>query len=125
MAHYAKLDSANLVTDINVVDNDVEDAKGEAGTITWLLNGWGGDSWIKTSYNGNLHNRYAHIGDTYDAAKEMFIAPKPFASWTLIDATGEWEAPLAEPADVETFPYYYWDESAYQADNTTGWVANS
>ena len=31
-----------------------------------------------------------------------------------------WVAPLELPSDNNK---YYWDESAYQADNTTGWVS--
>ena len=37
-----------------------------------------------------------------------------------------WEAPLPQPElteeEVAAMSYYRWDEDAYQADNTTGWV---
>ena len=44
-----------------------------------------------------------------------------------LNATADWVSPLgAAPtltdAEVEARSYYRWDEDAYQADNTTGWV---
>ena len=49
------------------------------------------------------------------------------ASWTLDSGTADWVSPLgAAPAltaeQEAARSYYTWDESAYQADNTTGWV---
>ena len=41
----------------------------------------------------------------------------PFASWTYNSTDFIWEAPLPKP-DGEAV----WDEYAYQADNTTGWI---
>ena len=90
-----------------------------------------GDSttWKKTSYNtyGNEHalggtpfrKNYAGIDGTYDAAKDAFIEPQPFASWTLNASTCLWECPLAIPTDDSKI--YYWDEDAYQIDNSVGW----
>jgi hypothetical protein len=45
----------------------------------------------------------------------------------LIEETADWVSPLgAAPAltdaEVEANSSYRWDEDAYQADNTTGWV---
>ena len=42
---------------------------------------------------------------------------QPFASWTYNSTDFVWEAPLPKP-DGNAI----WDEDAYQADNTTGWV---
>jgi hypothetical protein len=42
---------------------------------------------------------------------------QPFASWTYNATDFIWEAPLPKP-DGEA----YWDEDAYQEDNTTGWI---
>jgi hypothetical protein len=41
----------------------------------------------------------------------------PFASWTYNTTTFVWEPPIPKP-DGNAI----WDEYAYQADNTTGWV---
>lgn len=79
--------------------------------------------WIQTSYNthGGVHatggtplrKNYAGIGFTYDAQRDAFIPPKPFASWTLNEETCLWDAPVAMPTDGKA---YTWNES------TTAWV---
>ena len=57
---------------------------------------------------------------------------QPHASWTKDTTNGTWVCPLPKPdltADQQSQNNsgansweYNWDESAYQADNTTGWV---
>jgi len=79
--------------------------------------------WIQTSYNthGGVHanggtplrKNYAGVGFTYDAQRDAFIPPKPFASWTLSEDTCLWSAPVAMPTDGKQ---YTWDEA------TTAWV---
>jgi hypothetical protein len=74
-------------------------------------------AWIQTSYNthGGVHanggtplrKNYAGIGYSYDAGRDAFIPPKPFASWTLNDDTCLWDAPVAYPTDGKL---YRWDE---------------
>jgi len=75
-----------------------------------------GGVWKQTSYNNNFRGVYAGIGYTYDAARDAFIAPKPYTSWTLNESTCRWEAPVPYPTDGEQ---YSWDE------DTTSWVAVS
>jgi hypothetical protein len=118
MAHYAKVTDGIvtkvIVAEADFFDNFVDDSAGQ---------------WIQTSYNthGNVHalggtplrKNYAGVGFTYDANKDAFIPPQPFNSWTLNNDTCLWEAPLTYPTDGNL---YQWDEDAYQADNTTGWV---
>jgi hypothetical protein len=52
--------------------------------------------WVQTSYNNNFRKQYAGIGYTFDSTKNKFIAPQPFASWSL-DANDDWQAPVAYP----------------------------
>ena len=105
MAHYAKVDKNNIVLEVNVVDNNVESEKGEAGVVSWLLEGWGGENWIKTSYNSSIRGNYAGIGDTYDATNDVFYAPQPFPSWTLNETTWTWDAPVAYPLDGKMYEW--------------------
>jgi hypothetical protein len=116
MAHFAQLDSNNVVVQVIVVGNaDTADANGVekehigAAFCERLLGG----VWKQTSYNGNIRKRYAGIGYTYDADRDAFIAPKPFPSWTLNNTTVDWEAPVARPNDGKM---YRWDEE------TLSWV---
>jgi hypothetical protein len=117
MAHWAEIDSDNIVTRVLVVADDKEDGQ------TFLAEDLGlGGTWKKTSYNtiGGVHTlggtpfrkNYAGVGFKFDAAKDAFIPPKPFASWTLNATTCLWEAPTPMPTDDKM---YVWDEE------TTSW----
>jgi hypothetical protein len=73
-------------------------------------------AWIQTSYRTHggqhpegtpLRKNYAGIGYSYDAGRDAFIPPKPFASWTLNDTTCLWDAPVAMPTDGKV---YSWNE---------------
>ena len=67
----------------------------------------------QTSYNNNARKQYAGIGYTYDSAKNKFITPQPFPSWSL-DANDDWQAPVAYPS-ITTYGdnvryFISWDE---------------
>lgn len=118
MAHFAEIDNEGTVLRVLVVADDQE-ARGQEFLADDL--GLGG-TWKKTSYNtaGGVHanggtpyrKNYAGIGFKYDAVKDAFIPPKPFASWTLDDETCLWNAPTPMPTDDKL---YVWDEP------TTSW----
>tara|TARA_R100000005_G_C4933237_1_gene161173 strand:- start:363 stop:773 length:411 start_codon:yes stop_codon:yes gene_type:complete len=131
MAHFAQLDDNNVVTQVIVIGNDdTSDHTGrevESIGVAFCKKLLGSDTrWKQTSYNGNIRVRYAGIGFTYDENLDAFLEPKPFNSWTINIQTATWEAPLTRPAltseQEEAGQSYTWDEDAYQADNTTGWV---
>jgi len=140
MAHMAKLDENNIVVAVLVARDEDEDREAELSART-------GDTYKRTSYNtrGGKHydpstgeesadqskafrKNYAGIGYSYDADRDAFIPPKPFASWVLDEDTCNWGAPIAMPEDAGTedadgnIIMYTWDEDAHQADNATGWV---
>ena len=122
MAHFAKLDENNVVTEVHVVANkDTSDANGvekEYIGQAFLEKLFGGN-WKQTSYNGNIRKNYAGIGYTYNADIDAFVPPKPYASWLLNEETAQWEAPTPMPADAGTGEppkMYSWDEA------TTSWV---
>lgn len=69
MAHFAKIEEG-IVTQVVVVDNEHE-ANGEAYLNSLGLEG----TWVQTSYNGNIRGKFAGIGDTYDEANDLFVAP--------------------------------------------------
>jgi hypothetical protein len=103
MSHFAEINSDSIVQRVIVAEQD------------FINSGVVGDSsnWVQTSYNGNFRKNYAGTGYTYDKTKDAFIPPQPFASWTLVEATCQWEAPTAYPTDDKQ---YDWDE------DTTAWV---
>jgi len=114
MAHYAFLDENNTVTEVIVGKNEGEDG------VDWEVHygQFRGQTCRRTSYNthGGLHQsggtpfrkNYAGIGYTYDAERDAFIPPRPFASWSLDDVTCQCQAPVAYPTDGQL---YVWNEN--------------
>ena len=96
MAHFAEIDTNNVVLRVVVVPDEHE-ARGEA-FLRYDL-GLGG-RWVQTSYTGAIHARFAGIGHTYDATHDAFLPPKPAPSWVLDAPTLAWVAPVPPPAPV-------------------------
>jgi hypothetical protein len=111
MAHYARLNEQNIVDHVIVVANSDEPT--EADGVAFCQNLFGGGTWKKTSYNGNIRKNFAGPGFSYDVIRDAFIAPKPYPSWLLNESTCRWEAPVQQPTE---FGFWHWDEI------TTSWV---
>ena len=103
MSHFAKIGKDNIVTEIVVTEQD------------FINSGKVGDSflWVQTSYNNSFRKQYAGIGYTYDKANDVFIKPKPYASWSL-DSDYEWQPPVAPPSDWSNTKAYEWNETNRQ-----------
>jgi hypothetical protein len=111
MAHFAHIKDG-IVDQVIVIDQE-----------TLNTGNWGSPSeWVQTSYNTQggqhpegrpLRKNFAGIGFSYDAGRDAFIPPKPFASWLLNEDTCLWESPVPMPTDGKM---YTWDEE------TTSWV---
>ena len=117
MAHFALIKDNNVQQVIVVSNADLTDSDGneqESLGIAFCHSLFGADgTWMQTSYNGNIRKNFAGTESTYDSTRDAFIAPKPYASWVLNEATCRWEAPTPYPDDGNS---YEWDES------TTSWV---
>ena len=147
MAHFAELkskvdptghtsDTHQVVERVIVVGNDIaagggtlEDNDMHVDGETWCANFFQGGNWKQTSYNNNFRKKYAGIGDVYDSAKDKFLSPQPYASWSL-DDNDDWQPPIANPTITDDgqdpVVWWYdisWNEDAYNADNTKGWKA--
>ena len=142
MAHFAQLDSNNVVTQVIVVGNDdTSDSSGvevESIGVAFCQKLLGAETnWKQTSYNGNMRGNYAGIGYTYMSnvatlgvgSTDIFINQKPYDSWTVGIATAAWYPPAnpgAAPAltddEQAANKYYVWNESNYQSDPSTAWV---
>lgn len=115
MSHFAKvLDGkvvSAIVAELEFFDTFVDTSPGE---------------WIQYSYNtrGGVHyqpgtnipsedqskalrKNGAGIGFTYDRARDAFIPPQPYSSWTLVEETCLWASPIPEPTDGRS---YIWNE---------------
>jgi len=96
MAHFAELDDNNVVLRVVVVGNDCVPSDEHVDGETWCVNFFKTPNWKQTSYNNNFRKQYCGTGFTYDAAKNKFISPKPYASWAL-DSNDDWQAPVTFP----------------------------
>ena len=111
MAHFAQIENGT-VTQVIVVHNNellVDNVEVESKGADFCHNLFGG-VWKQTSYNAatnGFRKQFAGIDYTYDETADVFIAPKPFASWSL-DANYDWQAPIERPADGKD---YLWDEA--------------
>jgi|TARA_R110000851_G_scaffold172393_1_gene318736 hypothetical protein len=111
MAHFAKIGIGNIVEKVEVVSNNI--ATTEQAGVDFLRNLYNDQNaqWFQTSYNNNIRKNFAGIDYTYDQARDAFIEPKPFNSWTLNETTCNWESPVVKPDDGQN---YVWNEENQQ-----------
>jgi len=128
MAHFAQLDTNNIVTRVIVVDNkDITDPHtGEEDEILGIAfcKKLLGGNWKQTSYNGNMRVHYAAVGYGYDEQLDAFIPPQPYESWVLNQETLNWESPIGPAPDLTESEiaqklFYIWNE------NVVSWTLTS
>jgi hypothetical protein len=111
MAHYAFIDSNNIVTEVIVGRNENEVIDGITDWETHY-GSFRGQVCKRTSYNNNYRKHFAGIGFTFYPNLNMpdgaFIAPQPFSSWTINPDTCQWEAPTPMPTNGK---FYQWVEA--------------
>lgn len=115
MAHYAYLDENNIVTHV-IVGRDEDDLV--EGVSDWEEY-YGAKRCSYNTYGGEHHyggtpfrKNYPGIGFKYDEERDAFIAPQPYASWTLDEQTCLWEPPIPYPDDG----IYTWNEDSQSWD---------
>ena len=121
MAHYAFLDSNNVVVKvITGVDEDVTQNGVGGSTEAWEQfyesQEWNaGLTCRRTSYNATngYRKQYAGVGYTYDSVADVFVAPQPYPSWAL-DSNHDWQPPTPKPSADKP---YEWSEEELE------WVA--
>jgi len=150
MANFAKIGmNGKVIQVLTLADTDMLDAGNQPDEKVGQQylekhNNWPAQMWVQTSYNTfqNTHNsgdnskafrgNYAGIGYEWDEDNQIFWPKKPHSSWVKNISDARWQSPIGDAPsitaeqqaqnDAETHSWYYeWNESAYQADNTTGW----
>jgi hypothetical protein len=111
LSHFAKVVDGK-VTQVIVAEPDFFDTFVDSSPGQWLQTSYNTHGGVHANGGTPLRKNYAGIGYTYDAAKDAFIPPQPYASWTLDDASCLWNAPVAMPTDGKA---YEWNEA------TTSW----
>ena len=118
MGHFAKVVDGK-VTQVIVAEPEFFDTFVDSSPGTWLQTSYNTHGGVHANGGTPLRKNYAGIGYDYDAGKDAFIPPKPFASWILNDDTCLWEAPVAMPTDGKPYAWnettQSWDEVVPQA----------
>lgn len=109
MAHFARLNAQQKVTEVLVVSNTI--ATTEDAGIAFLDTLFPGGRWKQTSYHGTIRHQFAGVGYTYDLDRDVFIAPQPFPSWILNEVTYQWRPPIEAPKNEQDERPYAWNES--------------
>jgi hypothetical protein len=107
MAHYAFIDSNNVVVKI-ITGVDETVTQDDNGTLV----GGSSEAWEqfyenqpwhsgltckRTSYSGKIRKQFAAVGGTYLVDADVFVHPQPYPSWTL-DKSNDWQAPTRKPS---------------------------
>ena len=122
MAHYAELDSNNIV--IRVIPGvDEREKNGE-----YIYKNYSGNTWKRTSYNTRegkhisggtpFRKNYAGLGYFYDEIIDAFIPPKPdsISKFILDEDKCIWVPPFLPPDDGKS---YTWNNEAGTWDEVT------
>ena len=115
MAHFAELNSENIVVAVLVVHNNVlhdEDMGKEVEQkgIDFLNENIRESTWKQTSFNNSMRGQFAGVGFTYNEELVAFIPPPKFPSWTTLNTeTCEYEPSVGIPEYVLGFRHR-WDE---------------
>ena len=125
MAHYAFLDSNNIVTEVivgvdeNIIQTDTDGTQVGGSTEAWEIfyGNYRNKTCKRTSRNtyGGVHlqggspfrKNFATEGGTYDVDNDAFIDAKPFPSWILDQTSFLWKPPIPLPKDGKQ---YLWNE---------------
>jgi len=142
MAHFAKLDANNLVTQVIVVANedtaDSSNVETESIGVAFCQKLMGASTnWKQTSYNSNFRGNYAGIGYTYISnvaslgvgSTDIFISQQPYDSWAVGVGTAQWyppsnpgDAPALTTSEQNAGKFYAWNETNYKSNPATAWV---
>ena len=112
MPHIAEVASGVVVRVITVqATYDVRSPEAWAETRltgTWLRCDERVRSGVRDGGGDPLRKNYPGAGYNYDAGRDAFIPPRPYASWALNESTCQWEPPVLYPNDGRI---YRWNET--------------
>tara|TARA_R110000764_G_scaffold94669_1_gene178418 strand:- start:206 stop:697 length:492 start_codon:yes stop_codon:yes gene_type:complete len=105
MAHFAELDEDNIVIHLHIIGDDTPTSNGPLGDNDMHVDGETycqnlfktSHVYKQTSPSGSFRGKPARKGDTYDAANNRFVGPKPFPSFVLNETILIYQAPVAPP----------------------------
>lgn len=113
MSHFAKVLDGKVINVI-VAEPEFFETFVDTSAGTWLQTSYNTKGGIHYGQDGQpdggvaLRGNYAGIGYSYNHINDVFIAPKPYPSWTLNESTWLWEAPIPLPTNDKL---YEWNET--------------
>jgi hypothetical protein len=123
MAHFARLDSNNLVLAVVVINNDKliengqeSEAKGIAFCHSLFDKDYPNVVYKQCSINKNFRYNYPSIGDRYDPQVDAFRKSSPYSAW-IEDSNYQWIPPITKPNNDKAT----WEFTDYQT-GTGYWV---
>jgi hypothetical protein len=85
MAHFAKLNENNMVTEVIVIDNKditVDNIESEKAGQEFIANSLGLEGkWVQTSFNKKFRGKFAGVGNFYDEDKDEFVHLYTKSKW--------------------------------------------
>lgn len=121
MAHYALIDSSNIVVQVitGVDENEIQFENGQpvgGSTEAWEqfyeTRPWfAGLKCKRTSYNNNFRKRFAGVGMSYSEEYDIFVGQKPFPSWIFDEVELDWVSPVPRPENVAGFAWFWNEEN--------------
>jgi hypothetical protein len=111
MSHFAKVNNG-IVEQVIVAEAEFFETFVDSSPGQWIQTSYNTKGGVHTLGGTPLRKNYAGVGYTYDSTLDAFIAPRPYASWSLDTETCLWNPPVVYP--TEGGPYT-WNES------TTSW----
>ena len=129
MAHFAELDSNNIVQRTIVVSNANTSSDGvekEEVGVAYCKSVFGEDTiWKQCSRSMRIRKIFPAPGCIYNEELDIFHNPSPFDSW-IMNENGDWRAPYEPPvltAEQEAQGFRYdWFEDAHKNADGEGWV---
>lgn len=112
MAHFAKVNNG-IVEQVIVAEPEFFDTFVDSSPGQWIQTSYNTHGGVHANGGTPLRKNYAGIGYSYDAQRDAFIPPKPYASWVLNEDTCLWDAPVAMPTDGGR---YTWNEATQAWD---------
>lgn len=95
MAHFARINSLNIVDSVVVIPDEHEATGAEFIATELNLDG----EWIQTSYSHSIRENFAGVGFLYIRSKDVFVEPAPF-QWYELDENLNWVCPIGIHPDT-------------------------
>tara|TARA_B110000285_G_scaffold219856_1_gene270909 strand:- start:3578 stop:4072 length:495 start_codon:yes stop_codon:yes gene_type:complete len=107
MAHFAEINSSNVVQRCIVISNEDVVANGgdyTADVESWVKTKFGGHAWLQCSYNKNVRGEFPGKSWHWSPTKSKFYEPRPIDyhelpcdACTLNADTLQWDYPVTAP----------------------------